>query len=142
MCNKTKQLNMNYSTASNQLKKALMLKFAKQCGENKCYRCGKLIENPKDFSIDHKKNWLNAKNAQELFWDLDNIALSHKSCNILAALDERHENRGITKLKKRNKKFQVRKWNGKKQILIGYFETIEEAIQARDRYSGGYTTGK
>ena len=129
---KSKQLGVNFSTASHQLKRMLMLKFAKQCGEDKCFRCGKKIEHHEDFSLDHKADWLHTPNAKELFWDLDNISLSHKSCNIKAGLDKRTNERGITEIQGRNKKFQVRRWDGKKQILVGYYETIQEARQARD----------
>ena len=44
-----------------------------------CYRCNERIENYKVLSIDHIKSWLHV--STDLFWDIDNIAFSHLSCN-------------------------------------------------------------
>ncbi len=48
-----------------------------------CFRCDEQILNIKDFTIDHKKEWL--YNDKNLFWDINNIAFSHLSCNSAAA---------------------------------------------------------
>ena len=129
---KSKQLGVNFSTASNQLRKLMMFRLVQKCGEAVCFRCGRTIDDPADLSLDHKKDWLHSEQVQELFWDLDNIAFSHKRCNILASLDKRYKSRNITELKNRNKKFQVRKWDNEeqKQKLIGYYATLEEAQEA------------
>ena len=76
---KNKFLGMPYGTASSRLKKSVMLLLLKKLGENWCYRCGAEIETERELSIDHKKSWLNVD--VKLFWDLDNIAFSHLSCN-------------------------------------------------------------
>ena len=39
------------------------------------------IKTVEGLSIEHKTPWLDRENAKELFWDLDNIAFSHLSCN-------------------------------------------------------------
>lgn len=78
---KAEQLGMPYGTASNILKKKLLFDFVKKSGLNCCYRCGKEINNINDLSIEHKKPWLDAENPVELFFDLENIAYSHLSCN-------------------------------------------------------------
>ena len=36
-------------------------------------------------SIDHKTPWLHSEDPRGLFFDIDNIAFSHKSCNYSAA---------------------------------------------------------
>ncbi len=119
---------MNYSTATHQLKKKLMLKLAKQCGMSYCYRCGKEIETAEDLSVDHKESWLNSENPVKMFWDVDNLAFSHRTCNSDAS-HRRLENRGATKLRK---KFQSRYWDRtiKKQVFVGNFDTAEEASEA------------
>lgn len=38
-----------------------------------------------NLSIEHKIPWLNSENPQGLFFDLQNIAFSHLSCNVGAA---------------------------------------------------------
>jgi hypothetical protein len=38
-----------------------------------------------DFSIDHKTPWLDTDSPVDLFFDLENIAYSHKGCNARAA---------------------------------------------------------
>jgi len=55
-------------------------------------------------------------------------------CNSLAGLDKTTAHRGTTRLKnKRNKQFQSRYWNGKKQVFVGYFDTAEEAKIAAEK---------
>lgn len=126
--NKSEVLGLNFSTATHQLKKSLMLHLAKQCNMSKCYRCGKEIETGKELSVDHKKDWLQSTNSVELFWDISNLAFSHKSCNTEAKF-EKNKNRGSTKFRK---KFQSRYWDNikKKQIFIGNFDTAEAASDA------------
>lgn len=76
---KFEQLGMPYGTACNRLRKMVLFNLLIKHGENMCYRCGRSIEDVKDLSIEHKKHWLDRDVA--LFWDLDNIAFSHLSCN-------------------------------------------------------------
>lgn len=75
------QLGMPHGTANNRLRKSIMFSLVKKCGENKCFRCGKIIETVKEFSIEHKTHYLDEPNAYELFFSLDNIAFSHLKCN-------------------------------------------------------------
>jgi hypothetical protein len=129
---KSEALGVNFSTATARLKLQVTLQLLKECGRNKCYRCNKEIEIATDLSLDHKEDWLNSNKEKELFWDLNNVAYSHKSCNIKAGLNKRTNFRGVTKLKNknRNKRFQARKYENGKQILVGYFSTAEEAMKA------------
>ena len=78
---KTEQLGMNFSTASGRLRKMIMFNLIKKMDENWCYRCGGEIESPEDLSTEHKISWLDSETPQELFFDLENISFSHKSCN-------------------------------------------------------------
>lgn len=80
--NKSKILGMPYGTASNRLRKMLLFKLVKEAGLNICYQCGEPIETPEELSIEHKKAWLNSDKPIDTFFDLDNIAFSHLSCNI------------------------------------------------------------
>lgn len=78
---KSKQLGMSYGKASNMLRKNIMFNLAKKCNMDKCYRCGELIDDIDNFTIEHIENWLHSGNALELFLDFDNIAFSHTKCN-------------------------------------------------------------
>lgn len=80
---------MPFGTANNKLRKALLFDYAKRCDEDICFRCGLQIEVIEDFSIEHKNAWSKAENPVEAFFDLNNIAFSHLSCNTGAANSER-----------------------------------------------------
>ena len=74
---------MHYSTAQHRLRKMIMFMLIKRLKLDLCFRCSKPIVTFQDLSIDHKKDWLD-KDVRR-FWDLGNIAFSHKSCNSSAA---------------------------------------------------------
>lgn len=76
---KTDFLGMNWSTANNRLKKMIIFKLLVDSSKNVCFKCSSLIENIEELSIEHKKPWENIDVA--LFWDMNNIAFSHVSCN-------------------------------------------------------------
>ncbi len=69
-------------TAAGRLRKMVMFELIRRLGENRCYRCGELIESADELSIDHKKPWLE---DHSLFWDLNNVAFSHFLCNSIAS---------------------------------------------------------
>jgi len=77
--NKAKFLGMPWGTAAGRLRKMIMFDLLKQFDKNFCYKCGNLIKDIDDLSIEHKKPWLYVD--KNLFWDLDNIAFSHLKCN-------------------------------------------------------------
>lgn len=86
MDKKQKQLGMNPSTASGRLVKDILFKFVKEAG-HKCFICsGEMTR--ETFSVEHKTPWLDSEDPVKLFFDLENIAFSHKSCNIGAARRE------------------------------------------------------
>jgi hypothetical protein len=78
---KTKQLGMPFGTANGRLKKMILFDLIKKLNLNFCYRCGFEIENEGELSIEHKVAWLDSKNPKKAFFDLNNIAFSHLSCN-------------------------------------------------------------
>jgi len=72
-------LGMDLGTASNRLKKQIFLQMAAELGRDLCLKCNLRIENAEDLSVDHIKPWRGAD--PKLFWDLSNIAFSHRKCN-------------------------------------------------------------
>jgi len=74
---------MPYGTASQRLKKSLMLMLAQKCSMDTCCRCGQHIETSEELSIEHVMPWQDVD--AQLFWDLNNIGFSHLSCNVAAA---------------------------------------------------------
>lgn len=67
------------ATASGKLLRSLLFNFIKDAGIV-CFRCGKEMSR-EDFSIEHKKSWMQADNPVEAFFDLENVTYSHKKCN-------------------------------------------------------------
>jgi len=61
-----------------------MFGMAQRLGEDVCYRCDKRIELVEDLSVEHKEPWQSSTNPVVSFFDLDNIAFSHLSCNSAA----------------------------------------------------------
>jgi hypothetical protein len=82
---KSEQLGMSFGKASHILRKSIIFNLAKKCGMSNCYQCGEEINDINNFSIEHKEPWLDSENPEELFFDINNIAFSHHSCNISAA---------------------------------------------------------
>lgn len=130
-------LGMAVSTARSRLYKELIFSLTKECGKNNCYRCGKQIESSEDFTVDHKTDWRYKEDANELFFDLDNIAFSHHSCNSACVGGRRRKkgksgHKGITYCKDRNSpnKFRAMVYWKKKRHMVGYFENADEAAEA------------
>jgi DNA-binding CsgD family transcriptional regulator len=78
---KKKLLGMSHGKAAHRLWRAIMFRLIQQTKQDTCYRCNKPIETLEEFSIEHKEPWQHAKNPREVFFDLNNIAFSHKICN-------------------------------------------------------------
>jgi hypothetical protein len=81
---KTLQLGMAHGTAWAKLRKMILFSVLEKHNENTCYRCGNIIENASELSIDHKIPYLDSNKPQELFFDINNVAFSHLICNISA----------------------------------------------------------
>lgn len=102
------QLGMNASTASHRLVKDLLFKFVEDAG-HVCHQCGKPMTR-NDFSIEHKTPWLDSEDPQKLFFDLDNIAFSHKWCNIAAARKPHKLDLTPEERKKHNATLERQRW--------------------------------
>ena len=87
---KHNQLGMNPSTASNRLVKDLLWDLVVKTGQDSCYCCGEKMERS-NFSIEHKEPWLDSEDPLGKYFDLGNIAFSHKSCNYAEARHQRAE---------------------------------------------------
>ena len=71
---------MPFGTACHRLRKSIMFEMLKgRHFDDKCFKCGKPIDTAESMSIEHKIDW-QGKSA-ELFWDIENIAFSHRKCN-------------------------------------------------------------
>ncbi len=76
---KAEILGMPYGTAGNRLRKLIMFHLLERHGENVCFKCKHPIETVDELSIEHIRPW--QLGGPHLFWDMDNIAFSHLSCN-------------------------------------------------------------
>src|SRR3990172_7595255 len=76
---KAGQLGMPLGTARGKLVKILLFSMAKELGRDACFHCNQKIETVNEFSLEHKKPWLDV--STDLFWDLSNVAFSHLHCN-------------------------------------------------------------
>lgn len=75
------QLGMNPSTASHRLIKDTLWRLVQQTGNDACHRCG-LKMTRETFSVEHKEAWLDSDDPVGNYFDQDNIAFSHLTCNI------------------------------------------------------------
>jgi hypothetical protein len=136
---KSKQLGMNASTAAHQLRKSIIMDLARKCQLDICFRCGNKIEESKEFSIDHKVDWMYSENPKILFFDMANIAFSHKQCNYgnrrcPQVTDNKCGYKGVSFSKKhKNKPYAARISNGKgRSLYLGAFATAKEAAEIYD----------
>jgi len=81
---KSEVLGMPIGTAQGKLRKMVLFHLLKKHNENFCFQCGAEIETVETLSIEHKKPWVNE--GADLFWDIENVAFSHLSCNSGAAI--------------------------------------------------------
>lgn len=79
------QLGMSAGTANHRLRVQIMFMLVVKAGLDECHVCGERIESAGLLSIEHKKPW-EGRDAT-LFWDLDNIAFSHRRCNVTQNLN-------------------------------------------------------
>lgn len=91
---KDKKLGMYLGTAYHKLRKALLFDLVRRLKLDVCYRCSSPVNEIDNFSIDHKKAWLNSEDPVGLFFDLENIAFSHLSCNIKAKVTVKKSKEG------------------------------------------------
>lgn len=83
--NKGSLLGLNFSTASQRLRKLIMFDLVQHLELDQCFQCGGKIEDVDDLSVEHKEPWQGADDPKAAFFDLNNIAFSHLRCNSGAA---------------------------------------------------------
>lgn len=79
------QLGQSHGSAVHTLRKNIMFSLLAKLNLNTCFQCKEPIKSADDLSVEHKEPWLDSENPKEKFFDLDNIAFSHLSCNCAAA---------------------------------------------------------
>jgi hypothetical protein len=67
---------MLFDTACNKLRRMVMFHVLQRHKENVCFKCGEEILSAEDLTLEHKEAWQGA--GPDLFWDLNNIAFSHR----------------------------------------------------------------
>lgn len=75
-------LGQSFAAAQRGLRKMLLWNFVRETSQDTCFRCGEQIEDVDDLSIEHKEPWQSALDPKAAFFDLENIAFSHLSCNL------------------------------------------------------------
>lgn len=82
---KAETLGMAHGTANNLLRRNIIFELLTttwmESTPGICFRCEKLILSADEMSIDHKQPWEGRENGKELYWDIGNIAFSHRRCN-------------------------------------------------------------
>lgn len=86
---KREQLGDHIGTAASRLRKSIIFNLLRQLDQNYCFQCKEKIDNVNDLSIEHKIPWLDSEDPKKLFYDVNNIAFSHLSCNVRAARQTR-----------------------------------------------------
>lgn len=73
---KSRQLGVSHGSAAVKLKKMLLFSFAQRLKLDRCYQCGRLIEDIDNFTVDHKVPWLHSEDPANcsLTWT---TSLSH-----------------------------------------------------------------
>lgn len=82
---KADQLGISYGAASNKLRKMVLFQLLTELNRLSCFQCSLIIQTIDELSIEHKRPWLDSEDPINAFFDLDNIAFSHMSCNSGAA---------------------------------------------------------
>ena len=78
-------LGITFGKAGTQLRRLILFNLVKLLEKDICFHCNKRIENIDELSIEHKIPWEYSNDPIKYFYDLNNIAFSHLSCNIGAS---------------------------------------------------------
>ncbi len=129
----------NLSTARQHLLRKIIFDLVQKTDRDFCYRCSQRIVDLSDFSIDHKVPWLGQDNEEELFFNLENIGYSHRSCNYKARrcalkVNNKTGYKGVTYYEKyKENPYRARIYDlQRKSVHIGSFSTAIEAAKAYD----------
>lgn len=74
----------HFSAARKDLQNMIILMLTEQLGEHKCFRCNQPVTDINELSLDHGTNWRscdNKEDAQRIFWDVNDLHVSHVHCN-------------------------------------------------------------
>ena len=130
---RAKQLGMSMTNAHRLLARMVVFRLFQRLGEDFCYRCGKKIETLKDFSFDHKEPWLHI--SADLFWDVSNIAASHRTCNTSVRRGRPKKFSGDVKAVNRQQfasyyadSVKRDKWNARRRELYAKKHTVEDKV--------------
>lgn len=128
---KSEQLGMPFGTACNRLRKKILYAVLTKTHSFSlnCYHCHEYIGDINKLSIEHKKPWLDSDIS--LFWDLDNIAFSHLSCNSLKSRRHTKPYKDLRSLKDLEAP-EDQKWCG----LCKSYKPIAEMTKNKSRRSG------
>jgi hypothetical protein len=85
------KLGMHKSSAQRKLGKILLFEYIKKADENICWQCGDSIGTFDEFSVEHKESWSCAEDPKKAYFDLENIAFSHLSCNVQKIRNSPHK---------------------------------------------------
>lgn len=76
---KVETLGMPHGTARSKLVANLLFSLVQELDRDVCHVCNTKIKTLKEFSIEHIRPWEGV--SADLFFDLNNIAFSHRKCN-------------------------------------------------------------
>lgn len=127
-------LGESYNTCYNRLRKIIFLRLLSEAGYKNCYRCGF----PLDESVesDHIIDWESSLTPKETFLDPNNIAFSHRICNVLERTKKQVNRTGYIGVTEVKGKYVARiRIPGKDKKSIGSYNTPIEAAEAYDRYA-------
>jgi hypothetical protein len=90
-----KLLGVHPGSAQRKLSKSIEFSLVIETGRDTCYRCGKKITKDQDFSVEHMEDWMTSDNPIDRFYNLNNIAFSHRKCNTRCAKDSKGKDKVI-----------------------------------------------
>jgi hypothetical protein len=122
---------MPSGTACHKLRKLVLFHLAQKLGENVCFRCGQVISNVEDFTIDHKEAWRNK--GAECFWDLNNIAFSHSRCNLPTGMVRREIVNGMLWCSKCKLFLEINRFYKDRKQRTGYSLVCKECNNIKRR---------
>ncbi|WP_423801812.1 hypothetical protein [Neobacillus sp. SAB-20_R2A] len=135
------KLGMKKSTAHYRLEPIVLFRLVQDSMIDYCFRClenGKSVEEArihshKDLELDHIEDWDGRINAKELFFDLDNVFLSHPGCNSRSSRTRYAvERKGVITTTNKTKPFRARISIDGNWKFIADFYSEEDAREAQD----------